>query len=521
MTHDPDIAQPALHLGRDVAGVQSPPMRYAYMGAVVEFLAKSGLRGPLRILEVGSWAGASAITWAKALQRFFHEGEVTCVDTWQPYIDPTIDASPMFEVMTQAARDGSIYQIFRNNLRAAGVEDMVRVRVGASSEVLSGFLDENFHVIYIDGSHKYEDVALDLANAKRLVAPGGIVCGDDLELQLEQVDRERNAAGVRAGHDTIVDAASNLLYHPGVTLAVAEAFGPVGAWSGFWATQRDGSEWRTIDLSQCSITMPDHLDHLPQLIEEHRGFNVIRLGRRYCAVRQSLGPVDVGASEDELSRKFSAEDLFFADSRDNGKARIDAIEALCMLNLVQTRLTVIEQGPGDPTIPELTDAYCGFNIVRMGRRYYAMRQALGPVDLSLGETALSHRYKATDLFATDTADTARARIDVIELRNTIQRLQEHLEEFAPPVQKEAIEEYRGFNITRAGRHYAAIRQSLGPTDVGLGEDELRRAHVDGEILFGQSPDALKARIDARAVEEEMKRIKGSLVFRALRKIRLL
>ena len=35
------------------------------------------------ILEIGSWAGASAYSWCEAISRYFGgAGEVTCVDLW-------------------------------------------------------------------------------------------------------------------------------------------------------------------------------------------------------------------------------------------------------------------------------------------------------------------------------------------------------------------------------------------------------------------------------------------------------
>ena len=42
--------------------------------------------------------------------------------------------------------------------------------------------------IFIDGAHGYEDVKFDIAEARRLVKDGGFICGDDLELQMHEID---------------------------------------------------------------------------------------------------------------------------------------------------------------------------------------------------------------------------------------------------------------------------------------------------------------------------------------------
>ena len=71
--------------------------------------------------------------------------------------------------------------------------------------------------------------------AEPLVRTGGVLCGDDLEIQLDgviqaEVERLKNIQYYRE-------------YHPGVTLAVGQVFGPVWAEDGVWAVRRTTDGW--------------------------------------------------------------------------------------------------------------------------------------------------------------------------------------------------------------------------------------------------------------------------------------
>ena len=66
---------------------QGPAIRKAHMTSLVRYLKeKHGLR-TVNVLEIGSWAGASTITWARAIKDHDLSGSVHCVDIWEPYFD--------------------------------------------------------------------------------------------------------------------------------------------------------------------------------------------------------------------------------------------------------------------------------------------------------------------------------------------------------------------------------------------------------------------------------------------------
>ena len=97
----------------------------------------------VRILEIGSWAGASAITWAEAIKKLGRSGRVTCVDLWQPYFDLTVEQESHYREMSEAAKENKIFNLFLHNIRAANVSDMIDYLIGNARDVLPKLPSEN------------------------------------------------------------------------------------------------------------------------------------------------------------------------------------------------------------------------------------------------------------------------------------------------------------------------------------------------------------------------------------------
>jgi predicted O-methyltransferase YrrM len=209
------------YFGDALFAFRGDPMRQRHFASVVAKVAATAT-GPVRVLEIGSWAGSSAIAWANALRESGTGGSIVCVDPWRPYA-----SAPA--VMDDAMHDDTVYHLFRHNVRASGIEGMVEVMRGDSRAVLGALATGSFDIVYIDGDHSYAAVHSDIAQAMRITRPGGVVCGDDLERQRHEVSDALYADAVASGEDDIHG------FHPGVTRAVAEHFGPVPAWDGFWA----------------------------------------------------------------------------------------------------------------------------------------------------------------------------------------------------------------------------------------------------------------------------------------------
>jgi hypothetical protein len=153
---------------------------------------------PLDILEIGSLYGDSA----KILGKY---GRVDCVDLWD--------------------WDGG-YAEFKKNTSHLNI-NAFRM---PSSDLLPMLGDKIYDLIYIDGCHTYPIVIEDMNHAKRLIKPGGIICGDDLERKITSYEEYLQSK-------PFVDIDYVDGYHPGVSCAVYEMFKTdVMVEYGFWWT---------------------------------------------------------------------------------------------------------------------------------------------------------------------------------------------------------------------------------------------------------------------------------------------
>lgn len=237
-------------------GATTNPLRLVYMMGTVWFLAQRGL-ARLDVLEVGSWCGASALAWGEAIARHLSGGSITCVDPWQPYIDLGANPDALNHTMNELLATRDVYEVFRSNMTFLPACVALDVRRGDSKTVLPTLARESYDLIYIDGDHTYEVVRTDLANAAPLLRDGGILCGDDLEVQLHDCDPGRLESGT--GLERLWDEQTASFLYPGVTRAVGEAFGPVSCWDGFWAMQKAGDCWRAVSLQGMPAHIPSYL----------------------------------------------------------------------------------------------------------------------------------------------------------------------------------------------------------------------------------------------------------------------
>ena len=213
---------------------------------------------PIRILEIGSWIGFSALTWAQAIDHFVpNKGTLICVDPWASYFtEDDIGRAGVYRAMDFMGRTGLAYDLFCHNIRFAkpGVQiDHIR---GLSHNVLPHLRKDCFDIIYIDGSHYYADALNDMKLAHDLLAEGGIMCGDDLELQAHECSED-----FLEGHksvDFITDPKTGVGFHPGVTLATKEFFGRVSALRGYWHMRKTSDGYKEVSFEGASIIIPEH-----------------------------------------------------------------------------------------------------------------------------------------------------------------------------------------------------------------------------------------------------------------------
>ena len=241
-----------------MAADQGYLIRKAYLHAFVELLARENPKAPIRIVEIGSWAGASSVVLARAIKEFAGGGQVICIDPWKPYFDLEINRSAVYREMQEAAETGDIYRLFLHNIRAAGVDDIIQPMVGKANEVLPQLPAGEFDLVFIDGSHAYNMVLEDISKSQRLIRDHGILCGDDLELALEQVDQKKLRVALNRNQDYVKDPKTGLGYHPGVTQAVADTLkNQVGRFKGLWAARRNGDRWEPLSLGDIKVRLPE------------------------------------------------------------------------------------------------------------------------------------------------------------------------------------------------------------------------------------------------------------------------
>ncbi|WP_173983079.1 class I SAM-dependent methyltransferase [Magnetospirillum sp. SS-4] len=217
------------------------PERQVYMSAAVHMLGTAGR--PISILEIGTYMGASMITWARAIERFSGGiGEIYCLDPWDG-----ADSAQYDDHMAEDIQSGLAYRVFQNATRFVGDGIKVTELRGFSDDILPTLAGMTFDIIYVDGCHLHPEVLNDLRSADALLSIGGFMCGDDLEVQLHELDRELVEANARNDF-VLVDGGGGLGFHPGVTLGVGTFFGPVSAFGGFWIMRKTAEGYRPVQM---------------------------------------------------------------------------------------------------------------------------------------------------------------------------------------------------------------------------------------------------------------------------------
>jgi predicted O-methyltransferase YrrM len=249
--------------GGATRGHQSGTQANLLLGALVALVGRRGR--PVRILEVGSWVGFTALTFAYAAANLSDEsGQVLCVDRWEPYFGEADASDEHYAAMDRIARSGLAHDLFLHNVATGPKNVSIETLRGSSSAILPTLTAGSFDLVYLDGSHYYEDVRHDILNAMPLVRDGGVLCGDDLNLELADVDE----AMVRANlsRDGFHEPAGGRFLHPGVTLAVAETFGRVSYTAPTWYMRKVGPRFERIVAQLKATPIPPHF---PPEMKEH------------------------------------------------------------------------------------------------------------------------------------------------------------------------------------------------------------------------------------------------------------
>ena len=130
---------------------------------------------PQKILEVGSYEGASMCFAIKTLSGLVSDIELHCVDTWEGGVEHAKDYMPSVErrfhsnINEEISNSRSKIDFYCHKSRS----------VVALSKLIAKGKSEYFDFVYIDGSHQAPDVLTDAVLAFELTRPGGIIIFDD------------------------------------------------------------------------------------------------------------------------------------------------------------------------------------------------------------------------------------------------------------------------------------------------------------------------------------------------------
>ena len=131
---------------------------------------------PYLIIEVGTWKGQSAINMANHVKKTGMDCKIVCVDTWLGSLE---------HIRTMPLKNGysTLYYQFLFNVKETENTDIIIPFPNTSAVAFQWFEKNNIKadIVYIDGSHNYEDVYYDITHYYKLVRGGGILCGDDFK----------------------------------------------------------------------------------------------------------------------------------------------------------------------------------------------------------------------------------------------------------------------------------------------------------------------------------------------------
>ena len=133
---------------------------------------------PDLLVEIGSWKGASAISLAQMMKP---DSLVIAVDTWLGSIEHREHKGHYYDSYRMKNGYPQLYYTFLGNVKRAGLRHKVLPFPNGSLIAARWFAANNLQpdLVYIDGSHDFEDVFLDLNHWYDIIKTGGAVFGDD------------------------------------------------------------------------------------------------------------------------------------------------------------------------------------------------------------------------------------------------------------------------------------------------------------------------------------------------------
>lgn len=119
-----------------------------------------------KFVEIGSWKGKSTSYMAVEIVNSGKQIEFYCIDTFEGNAEH--QNNPELP---------QLYEIFKSNMKP--VEGFYTDMKMTSMEAVKKFEDESLDFVFIDGSHKYQDIKDDITCWLPKVKRGGVLAGHD------------------------------------------------------------------------------------------------------------------------------------------------------------------------------------------------------------------------------------------------------------------------------------------------------------------------------------------------------
>lgn len=116
------------------------------------------------VVEIGSYVGQSTTMFADEVKQ------VISVDPFMNDYDDNDGACHAADIPTV------VYQKFLDN--TSSYKNIAHIRK-TSDDAINDLLGQQVDLIYIDGIHTYEQVKKDIENYRKILKPGGLMCGHD------------------------------------------------------------------------------------------------------------------------------------------------------------------------------------------------------------------------------------------------------------------------------------------------------------------------------------------------------
>jgi hypothetical protein len=125
--------------------------------------------------EIGCWKGASTSFMAVEIANSNKDIDFYCIDTWKGSKEHTDPTNGGHEPM--CLEPNGIFPLFMKNLEP--VKDYIKPIQKTSKEACEEFPDDFFDFVFIDASHEYEDIKIDIDLWFPKVKKDGVLAGHD------------------------------------------------------------------------------------------------------------------------------------------------------------------------------------------------------------------------------------------------------------------------------------------------------------------------------------------------------